>query len=234
MKNILEYYYNIYPDTLYENGNAYYFFVNDIKYYFLPFNRNINELNDLVELTNKLYFNGIKVHTFICTKEGKYYIEHEKTSYVLLRVNIEEKEEIDIYDIIKFNNLNITSKNKSNNLLWIKRWEHTVDSFEREVGELNNDYPLLTSYFNYYVGLAENAISYVKTVNLEDIDQLFLSHKRIKTPLPNPSPYLYSSYSSRYYIFFFTLLPFYLSQFTSTPAPWQSAPIGGFFLVILR
>ena len=182
MKNILEYYYNIFPDIVYENGDTYYFFINDIKYYFVPFNRNINELNDLVELTNRLYFKGIKVHTFIGTKEGKFYIEHNKINYVLLRVNTIEKEEVDIYDIIKFNNLEIINENKLNHS-WIKMWENTVDSFEREMSELNNDYPLLIKYFNYFVGLAENAISYVNNINLENINKYYLSHKRIKVPL---------------------------------------------------
>lgn len=184
MKNILEYYYNIFPDMVYEKSNFYYFYIDDIKYYFTPFNRDINELKGLVELTNKLYFKGIKVHTFIVNKDGNFYIEHNKINYVLLRVNTIENEEIDIYDIIKFNNLEVTNQDKLN-YSWIKRWEHTVDSFEREVIELNNDYPLLTRYFNYYVGLAENAISYVKNINLEDNNKLYLSHKRIKTPLNN-------------------------------------------------
>lgn len=183
MKNLLEYYYNIFPDVIYEKGNACYFFINDIKYYFVPFNRNINELNNLIELSNKLYFKGIKVHTFIETKEKKFYIEHEKINYVLLRVNTIENEEIDIYDIIKFNNLEIINDNKLDSLSWIKRWEHTADSFEREAIELNNDFPLLTNYFNYYIGLAENAISYVKNINLNEENKLYLSHKRIKTPL---------------------------------------------------
>ena len=181
MKNILEYYYNIFPDTVYEKNNAYYFFINDIKYYFVPFNRNINELDDLVKLTNYLYFKEIKVHTFISTKDGKFYIEQDKVNYVLLRVNTIENEEIDIYDIIKFNNIDVSYEDKSD-YSWVKRWEQTVDTFEKEVTELNNDYPLLTSYFNYYVGLAENAISYVKNINIED-KKLYLSHRRIKLPL---------------------------------------------------
>jgi len=183
MKNLLEYYYNIFPDKIYENNNTYYFFLDDIKYYFVIFNRNIGELNSLVELTNKLYFKGIKVHTFIQTKDGKFYIEHEKVNYVLLRVNTNENEEIDIYDIIRFNNIGIVNSV----LPWNKRWENTVDSFEKEVIELNNDYPLLTSYFNYYVGLAENAISYISNIKYDD--KLYLSHKRINFPLTYGSIY---------------------------------------------
>ena len=180
MKNILEYYYNIFPEKVYEKNNIYYFYINDIKYYFVEFNRSINELNDLVELTNKLYFKGIKVHTFISNKEGKFYVEHEKINYVLLRVNSIENEEIDIYNILEFNDEEIVTENKITS--WVKRWESTVDSFEREVTELNNDYPLLISYFNYYIGLAENAISYINNISFED-KKLHLSHKRIKLPL---------------------------------------------------
>ena len=178
MKNILEYYYNVYPDMIYENNNTFYFFINDVKYYFTEFNRDIKDINDLVELTNKLYFKGIKIHTFIVNKDGKYYIEHDKVNYVLLRVNTVENEEIDIYDILKFNDL----EHKKGNINLSKRWKDTIDSFEREVIELNNDYPMLTSNFNYYVGLAENAISYINDIESNEYE-LCLSHKRIKLPL---------------------------------------------------
>lgn len=182
MKNLLEYYYNIYPDKLYEDGNVFYFFIEDIKYYLVPFNREIEELKKLVELTNKLYFKGIKVHTFIANKNGNFYVESNEIKYVLLRVNTNEKEELDLHEIIKFNNLEIKVESESTNVFWIKRWENTIDSFENQVVELNKEYPELLSVFDYYVGLAENAISYVNNIKLDN-NILYLSHKRIKVPI---------------------------------------------------
>lgn len=182
MKNLLQYYFNIYPDKIYKNNNVIYFFIEDVKYYFVPFNRSVEDLNILIELTNKLYLKGIKVHTFIGSKENKFYIENNNQMYVLLRVNAKESEKIDIYDIIRFNNLEIINGDKLNVDSWTKRWENTVDLFEKQVSELNKEYPDLLNVFNYYVGLAENAISYVKNIDLTN-SKFYLSHKRIKFPL---------------------------------------------------
>lgn len=183
MKNLLEYYYNIYPDKIFSDNRVIYFFIDDIKYYLVPFNRNLEDLNVLVELTNKLYLKGIKVHTFIKNKDDKFYVDNNEEKYVLLRVNTNEDEELDIYDIIRFNNLEIINDNKLNGGSWIKRWENTVDSFERQVTELNKEYPELLNVFDYYIGLAENAISYVNNINFNNNEPLYLSHKRIKLPL---------------------------------------------------
>ena len=183
MKNSLKYYYNIYPNKIFKNSNVIYFYIEDIKYYLIPFNRSIDDLNALIELTNKLYLKGVKVHTFIESKENKFYFENGDQKYVLLRVNTNENEKLDIYDIIKFNNMEIVNNNsKLNSATWITRWENTVDSFEKQVSELNKEYPNLLSVFDYYVGLAENAISYIKNIDLKD-RQFYLSHKRIKFPL---------------------------------------------------
>ena len=57
MKNLLEYYYNIFPDKIYESNNVCYFFINDIKYYFVIFRRNVDDLSELVLLSNNLYCN---------------------------------------------------------------------------------------------------------------------------------------------------------------------------------
>ncbi len=171
MKSLLEYYYNIYPDKIYERNNYYFFFINDIKYYLVPFDRGIDELKTLVELTNKLYLKNIKVHTFIKNKDNEFYVKNNNINYVLLRVNKDEKEEIDIYDILKFNSIDIIDS--LNIISPSKRWERTIDSFEKEITELNNDYPELLKVFDYYVGLAENAISYVESINIKEDTKLF-------------------------------------------------------------
>ena len=194
MKNFLEYYYSIYPDKIYEKHNYYFFFIEDIKYYFVPFDRSTDELKKLVELTNKLYLRNIKVHTFIKNKDNEFYVKNNNDNYVLLRVNIDELEEIDIYDILRFNVVDIV--NNLNAISPSKRWEKTVDSFEKEITELNKDYPELLKVFDYYVGLAENAISYIESINIKEDTRLFLSHKRIKTPLNygmlyNPLSFIY-------------------------------------------
>lgn len=197
MKNLLNHFYHVYPDKVFKVKNVYYFYIDDIKYYFVEFNRNIEEINTLVELTNTLFNKNIKVHTFIKTIDDTFFVKYMNDIYVLLRVNCDETEEIDIYDIVKFNNLiavdtDILFKND-----WSVRWSTQVDKFEDQVLEYNNEYSIMIGCFDYYIGLAENAISYLKTVDMEDRVN-YLSHKRIKMPLNygmlyNPLNFMFDS-----------------------------------------
>lgn len=201
MKNIINYFYDIYPDKIYEKNGVIYFFVDEVKYYFVEFRRNIEDLNFLVEITNHLYMSGTKIHTFVENKSNAYFVTYNKENYVLLKVNCEETEEIDLFDIIKFNNLvsttkgNILSKND-----WSARWSAQVDSYEKQIGEYNTEYKSLVSHFDYYVGLAENAIAYLNNIEEKEENKIVnLSHKKIYLPLNegmlyNPLNLLFDSF----------------------------------------
>lgn len=188
MKNVINYFYSIYPDKLYENNSVFYFYIGDYKYYFLPFTRNILELESLVEISNQLYNKGIMIHTFIKNNQNNYYVNYNDKIFVMLRVNSDERETLNIHDLLFFNNLIINDK--STNLYtedWINLWSLKVDTYEKQMLEYNKEYPLLTDSFNYYIGLAENAISYAKNAFLTNTDdekeKLYLSHRRINLPL---------------------------------------------------
>ena len=82
--------------------------------------------------------------------------------------------------IIYFNNLLIL---KNNNVVpYDVLWGKKIDVFESEMADLNIDYPLIQESFDYYVGLAENAISYYvdikETENMNDT-KVSLGHKRL-------------------------------------------------------
>ena len=55
------------------------------------------------------------------------------------------------------------------------------DYLETQINEIGKKYPNLCTFANYYIGLAENAISYVRMANLlEDDAPLSICHKRIE------------------------------------------------------
>ena len=65
---------------------------------------------------------------------------------------------------------------------WATLWEKKIDEFEISISEINDEYPLIQESFSYYIGLAENAISYFKdTINEEDMKdvKINLNHRRI-------------------------------------------------------
>lgn len=178
MKETIKFYYDTYIKELYEINNGYYFYLNNYKYYFIEFNRDIREIDILFKLSNELYNKNILVDTFILNKDNKVLTNIQNKNYVLLRVNSIENDKYNLKDIIKFNNL-YTSNTKIEP--WSTLWINKIDAFEEKISELNNDYPIIQSSFDYYIGLAENAISYINDTFIEENNfKINLNHKRIK------------------------------------------------------
>ena len=183
MKETIKFYYNVYIEKLYTTDMGSYFYMSGFKYYFLEFNRDIKEIDILVKMSNDLYNKGILVDTFILTKDNKYFVYVEDKIYVMLRVNSIEEDKYNLKDIVYFNNLLIVKNENLLNNNWATLWMKKVDDFEEEISELNTDYPLIQNTFDYYMGLAENAISYVNDTFIDEKPSDFkvnLNHKRIK------------------------------------------------------
>ena len=63
---------------------------------------------------------------------------------------------------------------------WITLWETKNDYFEAQISEIGKRFPDLCNTVNYYIGLAENAVSFVRNVlNIDDYVYTSISHKRI-------------------------------------------------------
>lgn len=181
MRETIKFYYNVYIEKIYEIDNGYYFYLNEFKYYFIEFNRKLEELDTLVKITNELYNKNILVDTFILNKDNSYYVNIEDKIFVLLRVNSIEEDKYTVKDIISFNNLIIIS-NEKYLPSWSTLWMNKIDVFEEQISELNTDYPLIQNTFDYYTGLAENAISYINDTFIDEkqIDfKINLNHKRM-------------------------------------------------------
>lgn len=177
MKETIKFYYNTYIKDIYELNNGYYFYYNNYKYYFIEYTRDINELEILFNISNELYNKNILVNTFILNKDNKIFTTLENKNYVMLRVNSIESDKYNLKDIIKFNNLYTSDKKIEP---WTTLWKNKIDAFENQISELNNEYPIIQNTFDYYIGLAENAISYVNDTLLEENDFIInLNHKRI-------------------------------------------------------
>lgn len=183
MKETINYFYGIYPSKLVDIDNGACFYYNNFKYYFLKYDRDVREIEMIVKVSNDLYSRGVLVDTFILSNRDSFYITLSDEVYVLLRVNTNEDEVLTLNDVVKFNNLLISNKlNMSED--WASLWERKVDDFEQEMTDLNNDYPVIQESSHYYIGLAENAISYFKDTLLEDdikSVKINLNHKRVSS-----------------------------------------------------
>ncbi len=180
MNNYIDYYYNLYPNTIEKVGRNYRFFLNNEKYYIIMYERNLEEIDTLVKLNKEMIERGSLVHEIVLTKDGKAVFLCDNNSYALLRVYINENIPIKIEDIFYMLDYNDTIK--PNNIIgrmnWANLWSSKVDYFEYHIGHLIKKYPYIYKTVDYYLGLAENAISYVKDIKTP-ASLISICHRRI-------------------------------------------------------
>lgn len=184
MKNYIDYYYgfNIF-DLSFSNGI--YFFSNLRTKYMLKICKNINDCNYLFNLSESIIANGyINFFKIIKNKEDKIITLIEGKPYILLKISNIKNDIISIFDIKS--NLYVDVNNNFGNLIhypWEIMWENKIDYFENWFLNKFDIYKDLYPIFNYFIGVAENALLYLKEVNANEIrensDNLVVSHSRI-------------------------------------------------------
>lgn len=188
MKDIINYYYNFNIESVEDWDTIFCFDYKNESFYFVPFKRTERELIDLVEISKELKARNIECHDLILNKFGKIITNVYNTNYVLLKPIGNIKQEYDIKDMIKLNNTLILTPNKSNlyRNSWAKLWSDKIDYFEYQIHELGKDKEIILDSFSYYIGLGENAISYVNNISNKykktPLDRICLSHRRINYP----------------------------------------------------
>jgi len=185
MKNTIMYYYELEPKNIHQKGKNYYFYTNQIKYYFVPFTRPLEEARAIYELNREMVHRNMLVHEIILNKHREIVSMSNEVPFILMRLSVLEK------GILKLSDLHILSKSsyhipyniilEKNN--WPRLWENKIDYFEYQMSQMGKNYPIIRDSFNYFIGLAENAISYIndtiRELKPDEIDRLVLSHHRI-------------------------------------------------------
>lgn len=187
MKETLEYYYNLDIDNLEELDGKYHFKIENQDFFFVFYNRGLEELEDIIEVCNEMFLKGINVHEVIRNRDNSFLTKVNEYNYILFKVN-NLSEEYDIFDMVNISNKLVLNNNKSslyrNN--WSSLWSDKIDFFEYQVRELGVEKNVVKSSFSYYVGLSENAISYVNNAILKyggvSSGRIVLSHRRVFYP----------------------------------------------------
>lgn len=174
MKNALNYYYNLNIDNIHQKNKNYYFKVNNLQYMLLECVS--EEINDIYSL-NVYLTKNYPFYKIILNKDNKVITIINETNYILLEINNNIKE-LNLNEIIKINNISIVNFNKLRRDNWYTLWTNKIDYFEYQINQIGKKYPIIRESFNYYIGLAETAISLIKSINNEGM-YLSLSHKRI-------------------------------------------------------
>lgn len=183
MIDYINYYYDLYPITINQMDDKYMFYINSEKYYFIIYDRNIEELEELVKLNKEMIENGSLVSEIITNKFDNVINNYNGKLYILIRVYVNDNKNVDIEDIIYMLNekeIDYSYKNISRTN-WSKLWEDKVDYFEYQMGHLIKKYPILYNTIDYYLGISENAIFYLKNVvnNYDGKVMLGVCHRRI-------------------------------------------------------
>ena len=183
MLDYINYFYNLYPPLLNKENDNYVFFVGNEKYYLTPYRRELSEINDLVELNKRMISSNSLVHEIIINKFNEPISVISNENYVLLRVYVNDIKKIDINDIIYMLNENVDLSGLKSLLRtnWVSLWSSKVDYIEYQMGHLIKKYPFLNNTIDYYLGLCENAITYIKNLKMFSDYKIpiGISHKRI-------------------------------------------------------
>lgn len=187
MKNIIEYYYNLRIDELHNKDDNYYFNINNNNFIFKPYTGNIERSYDIYKL-NTIMSNKFNIDNIILNKYNNPLTKINDNFYILTSNKKEKKLALPLISNMALNNINIESLERNK---WEVLWENKVDYYEMQLGENEKKYPLIRESFDYFVGLAENAISYLVNTKLElkptINDQKVVSHNNIEISLNEPS-----------------------------------------------
>lgn len=183
MIDFINYYYDLYPIDIIKLNDKYKFIVNEEKYFLVSYDRSVEEINDIYRLNKEMVSSGSLVHEIIVNRFNKIFSIFDGVNYVLLRVYINDSKSVSIFDLLDMlSEGEIVSKSNSlNRTNWSNLWESKVDYLEYEMVHVIKKYPIVYNIIDYYIGLSENAISYLKDVSSKLVGRLIVgvTHRRI-------------------------------------------------------
>lgn len=182
MKNALNYYYGIYIENIIKNNGEYYFYFNNKEYHLVLYNRPLDDIKSLYELNMEMISKNILVHKIIKNLKNEIITNINDKKYILIELCDYKNNEVLLNDIKYYHNFTYNIKYKKDLLRnnWISMWCEKIDYYEYQISELGNRYKILCDSLSYYIGLGENAISFLKNNLKNNITNYIVSHKRIR------------------------------------------------------
>ena len=171
MRNVLKYYYNLTFDDIEEHDDYAILRIMEDIYIFKKF---IQDEEETKYISSLLIKNQIPVHLMVYNKENSLYTLFEKEKYVLIKLqNI----------AIEIDNDFIMIPTSANIVDVAGLWSKKIDYYMQQIRELGLGKEILINAFNYYIGMAENAISlYNRSMKLSGEVGYAISHRRIYYP----------------------------------------------------
>jgi len=188
MKNMIEFYYSIKIESIQNNNNTYFFNIKNNNFIFKPYYNNPNIIEDIYKLNNYIG-NHISIDKIIANKYNTPITIIHNTPYILLLKR--KKTNINLKDISNISNITPISIKTLERNNWEILWSNKIDYYEMQILENKKKYPLIRESFDYFVGLAENAISYLVNTKKENTptihDNKVISHNNLFNSIYDPS-----------------------------------------------
>lgn len=180
MKNVINYFYSLNIADIYNKDNIYYFYYNDELYHFYIYNNNIKNITLTKDINNSLKNNTL-IHEIITNKDNSIITYYNNIPYILCKINININKPITLGEITYLANKTISTDTKIIYHSWQDLWSIKIDYLEKVINENGKKYPIIVDSFNYFVGMAENAISYYNNLSSKEINNntLVISHRII-------------------------------------------------------
>lgn len=191
MKNIIEFYYNIRIDEIHNKDDYYFFVLNKNHYIFKPYFDDIDKALDIYKL-NRLLSERTNIDNIILNRYGNPITKVNNSFYVLILSNNRNNFTLaDISNMANVSDINNQPLDKLERNNWEILWANKIDYFEMQVHENAKKYPLIRESFDYFIGLSENAISYLvntkREVSPTIYDMKVISHNSLNNSLYDPS-----------------------------------------------
>lgn len=191
MKNIIEFYYNMRIDEIHNKNDYYFFDVNKSHYIFKPYFDDIDKTLDIYKL-NRLLSERTNIDNIILNRYGNPITKVNNSFYVLiLNKNKNRITLADISNMANISDINNQPLDKLERNNWEILWANKIDYFEMQVHENAKKYPLIRESFDYFIGLSENAISYLVNTKREVSPTIYdvkvISHNSLDNSLYDPS-----------------------------------------------
>ena len=164
MKEIINYYYNLNPKQINKITDYYYFYINNELYYFTTYTRKIEDINSIYEYNKQMLNNNILVNEIIPNKDINPLTYINQKPYILMKILININKPTNLPEINYISNKIIPYQDKIMRSNWINLWTNKLDYLEYHHEQNKKKYPLLNQSFNYFIGLTENAISYLNNI----------------------------------------------------------------------
>ena len=175
MNNFLEYFYNIKPTNI-TNKQKYSTFIYQHNLYKLYISEDPLNINIPYNICEKLSQNTL-TSEIIKNINNEPITIYNNRQYLLLKLYTNPNKPITLEEI---SNLNKTLYTENLSINWGTLWSNKIDYLENLINENGKKYPLLVDSFNYYVGLAENAISYYNNITIPTNYKYYLTHKHLR------------------------------------------------------